>query len=145
MHSFTSSSFLNRRAVGQLVARLAALFVLYILLRSDGSLLSLVDNYGAAGHTLQFEQWVIQSAIFYGFGYWLFPRFLYRFRPFPLPGIALVTYLVVYVANYAGFVWLHQTVGFPAGYKTDSDMAAQWQGMAQNGPLGLLVSPRYVC
>jgi hypothetical protein len=141
MHSLTNSSLLNRLQIGRIAARLAPLAVLYILLNNDGPLLGLVERYGVAGQYMLYGQWALQSAIFYGFGYWLFPRFLYRFRPFPLIAIILITYALVYIANYAGFVWLHETSGFPAGYRVNSDMAEKWQLIVVHGPLGLLMSP----
>lgn len=141
MYSLINASFLNRRQIGQVTARLIASLIIYFLLSSDGPLLSLMERYESVGRYILYEQWVLQSTIFYGFGYWLFPRFLYRFRPFLLITIILITYVLVYMANYAGFVWLHKTVGFPAGYRDNSSMAYLWQLIVANGPLGVLLSP----
>ncbi|GAB3900768.1 hypothetical protein GCM10028825_52350 [Spirosoma agri] len=115
--------------------------ILYFLLSSDGPLLGLIERYGRVGRYMLYLQLVLPSSIFYGFGYWLFHRFLYQFRPFPLLAVILLTYALVYITNYASFIWLHQTVGFPARYSNQSDMADQWRLMVAHGPIGLFKSP----
>jgi len=140
MYSFSDVSLPERGRIVQFLVRLAPLAILYLLLSNDGPLLGLIDRYGNSGRFVTYGQWGIQSAIFYGFGYWLFPRFLYRFRPFVLLAILLITYGLVYVVNYASFVWLHETAGFPSGYSSNSDMPQNWKLMIAKGPLGLVTS-----
>ncbi|WP_420148477.1 sensor histidine kinase [Spirosoma sp.] len=140
MHSLSNVSLPLRGRIGQFLARLAPLAILYLLLRNDGPLLGLTERYGTPGQFVTYGQWGIQSAIFYGFGYWLFPRFLYQFRPFALLIILLTTYGLVYVANYVGFIALHETAGFPSGYGPNSAMTQNWKLLVAKGPLGLFVS-----
>jgi hypothetical protein len=107
-------------------------------------MIGLSNRYSDAGERVVYLQLFIQLAIYYGWGYWLFPRFLYRFRPILLLTIVLITYTLVYVANYTGFVWLEgisslsdskpETMSASFYWKSTLDM---WNTMLANGPIGL--------
>ncbi|GAB3967412.1 hypothetical protein GCM10028806_09740 [Spirosoma terrae] len=107
-------------------------------------MIGLSNRYSDAGERVVYLQLFIQLAIYYGWGYWLFPRFLYRFRPVLLLTIVLITYTLVYVANYAGFVWLEgisslsdskpQIMSGSFYWKSTLDT---WNMMLANGPIGL--------
>lgn len=117
---------------------------LYVLVSADGLSAGIIYQYGASGRWYTYGQFLLQLLIYYGWGYWLFPRFLYRFRPVSLLAVILLSYTIAYLANYAGLTWLHQTVNFPdntpmlpfrASYW--SNTVAMWHRMEQHGPLGL--------
>ncbi|NDU95884.1 sensor histidine kinase [Spirosoma terrae] len=134
----------RRQQTTQLVIRLLALPILFILVLNDGFMIGLSNRYSDAGERVVYLQLFIQLAIYYGWGYWLFPRFLYRFRPVLLLTIVLITYTLVYVANYAGFVWLEgisslsdskpQIMSGSFYWKSTLDT---WNMMLANGPIGL--------
>jgi hypothetical protein len=131
----------------RVLAHAIVILALYLLVSADGLSVSLTYRYGASGQWLMYGQVLLQLGIYYGWGYWLFPRFLYRFRPLPLLALILLTYTGVYLANYAGFSWLHQTTGFPDNgllslplSKTWSNLSLMWHRMEQHGPLGLFAN-----
>jgi hypothetical protein len=131
----------------RLLAHAIVVFALYLLVSADGLSVSLTYRYGASGQWLMYGQVLLQLGIYYGWGYWLFPRFLYRFRPLPLLTLIFLTYTGAYLANYAGFSWLHQTVGFPDNSplssplsETWSNLSIMWHRMEQHGPLGLFTN-----
>lgn len=143
MNKLPATRFLARIVPTQLITRLGALLVLYVLVYSDGFSVGLTNRYGLVGQWATYGQWGIQAGIYYGWGYWLFPRYLYRFRPLPLLTGVLLTYTLVYIANYLLFSWLHWIAGFP---DTDQDalsnvswqdVSFRWRLMDQRGPLGL--------
>jgi hypothetical protein len=123
------------------------IIALYVLVSADGLFSSLTYQYGAAGRGFTYGQFLLQLLIYYGWGYWLFPRYLYRFRPVPLLAVILLSYTSVYLANYAGFTWLHQTANFPddtpmlpSRANFWSNTVAMWHRMEQYGPLGLFAN-----
>ncbi|QJD81569.1 sensor histidine kinase [Spirosoma rhododendri] len=139
-------SFLTGSA-RRLLAHALVIFALYVLVSADGLTASLIYRYGDTGQWFMNGQFLLQLGIYYGWGYWLFPRFLYRFKPLPLLALILLTYTGVYLANYAGFSWLHQTVGFPdhgllsvPRAKIWSNLSLMWHRMEQHGPLGLFTN-----
>lgn len=142
-----SVPLLVRTVPRPLVARLAALVVLYILVTSDGFSIGLINRYGSVGQLVVYGQLAIQMVIYLGWGYWLFPRYLYRWRVVPLLTGALLSYTLVYVGIYFLFSWLHQTVGFPdsghdrMGNAAWTNVPSLWRLMAQRGPLGLYAHP----
>ncbi len=118
---------------------------LYVLVSADGFSVSLTYQYGAVGWWYTHGQFLLQLLVYYGWGYWLFPRYLYRFRPGPLLATILLGYTGVYLTNYAGFAWLHQAVNFPddtpvlpVRARDWSETVTMWHRMEQYGPFGLL-------
>ncbi|QKZ15402.1 sensor histidine kinase [Spirosoma sp. KUDC1026] len=120
---------------------------LYVLVSADGLSAGLTYQYGTIGRWYTYGQFLLQLLIYYGWGYWLFPRYLYRFRPVSLLAIILLSYTIAYLANYAGFAWLHQTVNFPDNtpilpFRANfwSNTVTMWHRMEQHGPLGLFAN-----
>ena len=143
MNESMALPFLIRIVPSQYVARLAALVVLYILVYSDGFSVGLTNRYGLVGQWATYGQFGLQAGIYYSWGYWLFPRYLYRFRPLPLLMGVLSIYTLAYIANYFIFDWLHQTAGFPdtsqdvISNASWQNVPALWRLMDQRGVLGL--------
>ena len=131
----------------QLVTRLGALLVLGLLVYSDGLSVSLTNRYSLLGQWAVYGQLGLQAGIYYSWGYWLLPRYLYRFNPLPLVAGVLSTYTLAYIANYIIFSWLHQRTGFPdTGQDAISNLSwkgvpSLWRLMDQRGPLGLYTHP----
>lgn len=147
MNEATAIPLLSRIVPSQYTARLAALLALYVLVMNDGFSAGLVSRYGSVGQWTNYGQLGLQAAIYFGWGYWFFPRYLYRFRPLPLLAGVLVTYTLIYTANYLIFTWLHQTTGFPGTEQATlsnvswQNVPSQWRLMAERGPLGLFTHP----
>jgi len=131
----------------RILAHAVVIVTLYVLVNADGLAANLLYRYDGIGQWFTYGQFGVQLGIYYGWGYWLFPRYLYRFRPLPLLGLVLLTYTGAYLANYAGFAWLHQTVGFPDTVSSSLPrssfwlhLAAMWHRMERHGPLGLFTN-----
>jgi hypothetical protein len=131
----------------RVLAHTIVILALCVLVNADGLAANLLYRYDGTGQLFVHGQFLLQLGIYYGWGYWLFPRYLYRFKPLPLLVLILLTYTGAYLANYAGFTWLHQTVGFPDTVSTSLplssswlNLAAMWHRMEQHGPLGLFTN-----
>ncbi|GAB3028687.1 sensor histidine kinase [Spirosoma pulveris] len=138
---------LARIVPSRYATRFASLLVLCVLVYNDGFSVDLINRYGLMGQWAMIGQFALQAGIYFSWGYWLFPRYLYRFKPLPLLTGILLTYTLSYIANYLIFSWLHRVAGFPATeYNELKSLSWQnvpllWELMNQRGPLGLYTHP----